>query len=161
MTLDIRPAVAADVPVILHLIRRLAEYERLADACEATEERLHSSLFGSSPHAEVLIADWDGQPVGFALFCHNYSTFIARRGIWLEDLFVESPFRGRGIGRALLSRLAAIALERECGRVEWSVLDWNRPAIDFYRSLDAIGMEEWTTYRVDGDALTRLAAGAR
>jgi GNAT superfamily N-acetyltransferase len=161
MPLHIRAATAADVPLILDLIRQLAEYERLAHACNATEELLASSLFGAKPDAEVLIAEWEGQPVGFALFFSSYSTFLARRGIWLEDLFVKPDYRGCGIGRALLSRLAAIAVERECGRLEWSVLDWNQPAIDFYRALGATGMDEWTTYRVNGEALARLAAGAR
>lgn len=156
----IRFATRDDLPLILRLIRALAEYERLADACVATEELLYASLFGPSPAAEVLIAEWQDEPAGFALFCHNYSTFLARRGIWLEDLFVLPEHRGRGIGKALLVRLAELAVERDCGRLEWAVLDWNAPAIGFYRSLGAEPLDEWTTFRVTGAALERLARGA-
>ncbi len=153
----ITDATEADVPVILEMIRALAVYEKLADACVATEDMLRASLFGQTPAAEVLIA-WSGaEPVGFALFFHNYSTFLARRGLYLEDLFVLPAFRGRGVGRALLARLARIALDRHCGRFEWSVLDWNEPAIRFYRKLGAVPLEEWTIFRVSGEALTRLA----
>jgi GNAT superfamily N-acetyltransferase len=155
----IRPATEADVPLIVRLIRGLAEYERLLHECEATEERVRASLFGPKPDAEVVIAEADGEAAGFALFFHNYSTFLARRGIYLEDLFVFPEFRGRGIGRALLVHLARLAVERECGRLEWSVLDWNAPAIRFYRSLGAVPMDEWTVQRVTGDALERLAEG--
>lgn len=158
MPVIIRAATPADLPLILDLIQQLAEYEKLRDACVATEERLHASLFGSSPAAEVIIAELDGEPAGFALFCHNYSTFLAQRGLWLEDLFVRPTFRGFGIGRRLLERLAAIAIERECGRLEWAVLDWNAPAIGFYRSLGAVPMDEWTTFRVTGPALTALGS---
>ena len=129
--LTLRFATRADVPLILRLVRALAEYDRLADACIATEALLDESLFGERPAAEVLIAEWDGGLAGFALFCHNYSTFLARRGVWLEDLFVLSEHRGRGIGRGLLERLAALAIERGCGRLAWAVLDWNEPAIGF------------------------------
>ncbi len=160
MPTTIRPAAPADVPLILDLIQQLAEYERLRDACVATEERLAATLFGAVPEAEVLIAEHDGTPAGFALFCHNYSTFLARRGMWLEDLFVREAWRGRGIGRALLARLAALAVARDCGRLEWSVLDWNTDAIGFYQSLGAVGLDDWTTFRVTGEALTRLAQGA-
>jgi GNAT superfamily N-acetyltransferase len=153
----IRQATEADVPLIVRLIRGLAEYERLLHECEATEERVRASLFGPKPDAEVVIAEADGEAAGFALFFHNYSTFLARRGIYLEDLFVFPEFRGRGIGRALLVHLARLAVERECGRLEWSVLDWNEPAIRFYRSLGAVPMDEWTVQRVTGDALQRLA----
>lgn len=156
----IRPANPADVPLILELIRALAEYERLADACVATEARLAESLFGTHPAAEVLIAETDGVAAGFALFCHNYSTFLARRGIWLEDLFVRPEHRGRGIGRALLARLAGLAIERDCGRLEWAVLDWNESAIGFYRGLGAVPLDDWTTFRVTGPALARLADGS-
>ena len=160
MTMDsirIRAATVEDVPLILALIRGLAEYERLAHECVATDEQLRASLFGAQPGAEVVIAEADGEAAGFALFFHNYSTFLARRGIYLEDLFVWPRFRGRGIGRALLAHLARLAVERGCGRLEWSVLDWNEPAIRFYRALGAVAQDEWTVMRVAGDALTRLA----
>lgn len=157
--LVIRPATADDAPLVLRLIRGLAEYERLLDECVATEDDVRATLFGSRPQAEVVIAEWEGEPAGFALFFHNYSTFLARRGLYLEDLFVFPAFRGRGIGRALLAHLAALAVERGCGRFEWAVLDWNAPAIGFYRSLGAVPMDEWTVMRVTGDALTRLARG--
>lgn len=157
MVLAIRPATAADVPLILSFIRQLAEYERLAEACVATEARLRDTLFDGTPAAEVLIAEQDGYPAGFALFCHNYSTFLAQRGLWLEDLFVLPQSRGAGVGRALLERLAAIALERDCGRLEWSVLDWNESAIGFYQSLGAVPLDDWTTFRVTGEALRQLA----
>jgi GNAT superfamily N-acetyltransferase len=160
MPVTIRSATPADVPLILELIRALAEYERLADECEATEERLQRSLFAPIPHAEVLIAELDGKPAGFALFCHNYSTFLAQRGLWLEDLFVREQFRGQGVGRALLERLAQIAIERECGRVDWMVLDWNETAIGFYQSLGAMPLGDWTTFRITGEALQRLAGDA-
>ena len=154
----IRAATRADVPLILSFIRGLAEYERLPDEVVATEELLEKSLFGARPDAEVLLAFEGSEPAGFALFFHNYSTFLARRGLFLEDLFVVPERRGRGIGRRLLGALAAIAVERDCGRLEWSVLDWNEPAIRFYRSLDARAMDEWTVFRLTGDALRRVAA---
>ena len=159
MPLTIRPATPADVPVVLQFIRDLAEYERRPHEVVATEELVHDSLFGAGPAAEVLLAEEGGEAVGFALFFHNYSTFLARRGLYLEDLFVRPEHRGRGVGRALLARLAAQALERGCGRFEWSVLDWNEPALEFYRSLGAVGMDEWTIHRVTGEALQRLAKG--
>ena len=155
--IDIRAAAAADVALILSLIRELADYERLADQVTATEQALHDSLFGARPHAEVLIADVDGQPAGFALFLHNYSTFLARPGLYLEDLYVRPAFRRQGIGRRLLTRLARLAVERGCGRFEWNVLDWNDPARRFYESLGAVPMTEWTTYRVTGKPLQDLA----
>jgi GNAT superfamily N-acetyltransferase len=155
--LRLRAATAADVPTILRLIRGLAEYERLLHECEATEAQLHATLFGERPQAEVVLAEWEGAPAGFALFFHNYSTFLARRGLYLEDLFVFPEFRGRGIGRALLVHLAGLAAERRCGRLEWAVLDWNEPAIRFYRSLGAAPMDEWTVMRVTGDGLRALA----
>jgi GNAT superfamily N-acetyltransferase len=158
--LSIRPATPADLPLILDFIRGLAEYERLAHEVVATEEGLRASLFGSRPDAEVLLAEQDGDPAGFALFFHNYSTFLGRRGLYLEDLFVRPAHRGRGVGRALLARLAALAVERGCGRFEWSVLDWNERAIRVYESLGAEPMREWTVYRVTGPALSRLAAEA-
>jgi GNAT superfamily N-acetyltransferase len=155
--IEIRNAVEADTPLILTLIKGLAEYERLADSVVATEAMIHESLFGPKPQAEVIIAEVDGVAAGFALFFHNYSTFLARRGLYLEDLFVFPTFRGLGIGTRLLVRLAAIAEERGCGRLEWWVLDWNVDAIRFYESLGAVPMPEWTTFRVTGDALTKLA----
>ncbi len=153
----IRPATAADVPLILALVRELAEYERAPDQCHATEDALGATLFGDRPQAEVVIAEVDGAPAGFALWFHNYSTWEARRGLYLEDLFVRPAARGRGVGRALLEHLAGVAVARDCGRFEWSVLDWNAPAIGFYEALGARTMDEWRTMRVDGDALPRLA----
>jgi GNAT superfamily N-acetyltransferase len=153
----IRPAVRADVPLIRRLIEALAEYERLRPACMATDALLERFLFGERPYAEVAIAEVGGEPAGFALFFHNFSTFLARPGIYLEDLFVEPAFRGRGIGTALLRHLAQLAVARDCGRLEWSVLDWNEDAIRIYRRLGAEPQDEWTVYRVSGDALARLA----
>jgi GNAT superfamily N-acetyltransferase len=153
----IRPATPADIPTILRFIRSLAEYEKLLDAVVADEVKLRATLFGERPYAEVLIATWNGAPAGFALFFHNYSTFLAKPGIYLEDLFVDPELRGNGIGKALLMHLAKVAVERDCGRLEWSVLDWNEPAIGFYRRLGAQPMDEWTIFRLTGDALTQLA----
>jgi GNAT superfamily N-acetyltransferase len=158
MSLRIRLATSDDTPLILTCIKGLAEYERMADQVVATETLLREQLFGPHPGAEVLIAEWDGAPAGFALFFHNFSTFLGRRGLWLEDLFVFPAFRGLGIGKSLLARLAAIAVERQCGRLEWWVLDWNEDAIGFYRALGAEAMDEWTVFRLTGDALVRLAA---
>jgi len=159
-SIRIRPAVSTDVPTILHFIRGLAKYERLLHEVEATEEKLEATLFGETPFAEVLLAEEvdSGQAVGFALFFYNYSTFLAKPGIHLEDLFVLEDRRGRGTGRALLKRLAEITVARDCGRLEWAVLDWNEPAIEFYRALGAKPMDEWTTFRLTGDALRDLAA---
>jgi GNAT superfamily N-acetyltransferase len=154
----LRDATHSDVPVILRCIRGLAEYERLAHECMATEESLRSSLFGESPAARVVLAMMDEEPAGFALWFRNYSTFLARPGIYLEDLFVFPAFRGRGIGRRLLEHLAQIALSRGYGRLEWAVLDWNVDAIRFYRSLGAVPMSDWTTYRVTGTALAALGS---
>ncbi len=154
----LRTATETDVPDILALIEALADYERLRDACVATEELLRATLFGAAPKAEVIIAESDGVVAGFALFCSNYSTFLAQPGIWLEDLFVRPEFRGHGIGRSLLAHLARLAVERNCGRVEWAVLDWNTPSIGFYESLGARGMTEWTTFRLTGDAMHTLAS---
>ena len=156
--LDITAATEDDLPVILRFIEDLAVYERLRDSCVATLDKLRSTLFTSPPAAEVLIARQDGSPVGFALFYHNYSTFLAQRGLFLEDLFVNPDARGKGVGRALLSVLARIAIERKCGRFEWNVLDWNEPAIGFYRSIGARAMDEWTTFRLEGEALRELAS---
>jgi GNAT superfamily N-acetyltransferase len=150
-------AVEDDLPLILHFIEKLAEYERLRNVCVASEDNLRATLFGDRPAAEVLIARIGNEPVGFALFFHNYSTFLAQRGVFLEDLFVNPDARGRGVGRALLARLAQIAVERDCGRLEWFVLDWNDLAISFYRSLGAVPMDDWTMFRLAGDALGNLA----
>ena len=157
MSLSIRPAVEPDLDLIIGFIRALAAYERLADEVCLDRDVLATHLFGSAPKAEVLIAERDGAPVGFALFFHNFSTFEGRPGIYLEDLFVSPEARGSGAGKALLAALATLALERGCARLEWSVLDWNMPAIEFYRSLGAKSMNEWTINRVDGAALSALA----
>jgi GNAT superfamily N-acetyltransferase len=156
----LRAAGPADVSTILRCIRGLAEYERLAHACVATEALLLESLFGSSPAAEVVLAFQGDAPAGFALWFRSYSTFLARPGIYLEDLFVLPEFRGRGLGRRLLAHLARTASERGYGRLEWAVLDWNTDAIRFYESLGAVPMADWTTYRVSGDALASLSAHA-
>jgi GNAT superfamily N-acetyltransferase len=157
VTFRIEPARERDVPLILRLIKGLADYEKLAHEVVATEERLRQSLFGPHPSAEVVIAYVDDEAVGFALFFHTYSTFLGQRGLYLEDLFVLPEWRGRGAGRALLTHLARIAAERGCGRFEWSVLDWNEPAINFYKNLGAKPMHEWTIFRVAGDSLAALA----
>ena len=158
MSLSIRSATPADISLIGQFIRDLAEYEKLAHEVRFDEAVMAQKLFGPRPFAEVLIGEIDGTPQGFALFFHNFSTFEGRPGIYLEDLFVRPDARGSGLGKALLARLAALAVERDCARLEWSVLDWNTPAIDFYKALGARPMDEWTVYRVDGDALTGLAA---
>jgi GNAT superfamily N-acetyltransferase len=157
MPTRIRPATPSDIPLILSLIRELAEYERLSHACIATEAALALHLFGPRPAAECVIGELDGTPEGLALFFTSFSTFLARPGIYLEDLYVRPHARGRGLGKALLAHLAALAVERRCGRLEWSVLDWNEPSIAFYKSLGAEPMHEWTVYRLTGDALTDLA----
>lgn len=157
--MNIRFATEQDIPQILAFIKHLAEYEKLAHEVVATEQMLEDTLFGATSYAEVLIAETtDNIPAGFALFFHNYSTFLARPGIHLEDLFVLPEYRSLGIGKALLKKLAAITVERACGRLEWAVLDWNTPAIDFYKSQGAIQMEGWTTNRVTGDELVKLAS---
>ncbi|WP_419809369.1 N-acetyltransferase family protein [Sphingomonas sp.] len=152
----IRPATPADVPTILRFVRDLAAFEREPDAVEATEAMLHEALFGAHPAAEAVIAE-KGEPLGFALFFHNFSTWTGRRGLYLEDLYVTPAARGRGVGAALLRHLARLAVERDCARFEWSVLDWNVDAVNFYRALGAVGMDEWTVQRVSGDALRKLA----
>ena len=157
-SLRIERATERDVPLILRLIRELADYERMADEVVATEDALRQTLFGARPGAEVVVAYAGIEPAGFALFFHNYSTFLAKPGLYLEDLFVVPKFRGRGYGKALLTHLAALAVERNCGRFEWSVLDWNEPAIGFYKKLGAKPMDTWTMFRVTGDALHKLAA---
>jgi GNAT superfamily N-acetyltransferase len=156
MSVVIREAEQSDVPVIADLIRGLARFEKLEDGVTMTEELLAKNLFGPRRYAETLIAEDGGSPVGFALFFHNFSTFLAKPGIYLEDLFVVPEQRGHGIGRALLQRLAQIAVERDCGRLEWAVLDWNRDAIGFYERLGAKPNSEWTVYRLTGEALTSL-----
>jgi GNAT superfamily N-acetyltransferase len=153
----IRGATEEDVPLIRQLITELAKYEKLSDQVEATESLLHEHLFGPRPIVEAMIAELDGDAVGFALFFHNFSTFLGRPGIYLEDLFVRPHARGKGVGRALLREIAKLALRRKCGRLEWAVLDWNEPAIGFYKSLGAVPMDQWTIFRVTGDALDRLA----
>ncbi len=157
MTTRLRSATRDDVPVIAELIRGLARFEKLEQEVVMTEELLASGLFGERPYAEVVLAEDDGRPVGFALFFHNFSTFLGRPGIYLEDLFVLPGQRGSGIGRMLLAHLARLAVERGCGRLEWAVLDWNRDAIKFYERLGARPNSDWTVYRLAGEALTGLA----
>src|SRR4051812_36140146 len=158
--LSIRPATIDDVPLMLELIRELAEYEREPQAAVATADDLIRDGFtpGTAPKFRVVIAEWEGRSAGFALFFYNYSTWVGRPGIYLEDLFVRPIFRGKGIGKALLVHLANIAVKENCGRFQWQVLDWNTPAIDFYKSLGAEVMKEWLTMRVENDALQRMAA---
>ncbi len=155
----LRPATRDDIPLVRELIEGLAEYERLRHECHATNELLESALFGERPYAEVVIAEHGADAAGFALFFHNFSTFLAKPGIYLEDLFVRPAHRGHGVGKALLSHLAGLAIARGCGRLEWSVLDWNEDAIGFYRKLGAVPQDEWTVYRVTDAALQRLANG--
>jgi GNAT superfamily N-acetyltransferase len=157
----IAAAAEADVPIILKFIRDLAEYENLSHQVVATEENIREHVFGPRAVAEVLLAYWDSRPVGFALYFRNFSTFLGRPGLYLEDLFVEPAERGKGIGKALLSRLAELAIERGYGRLDWAVLDWNTPSIEFYRSLGAVPLEDWRSYRLTGDPLVRLALGNR
>ncbi len=157
MTISIRPATPNDVPTVASLIRALSQYEKLEHEVTMTEDKLRASMFGPRPYAEALLAEEDGKPVGFALFFHNYSTFLAQPGLYLEDLYVLESHRGKGIGKALLVRLAKIAVERNCGRMEWAVLDWNVDAIGFYEKLGAKPNSEWTVYRLTGDSLNGLA----
>jgi GNAT superfamily N-acetyltransferase len=156
--IDIAPATPADLPDIHALIRALAEYEKLAAICTGTREALGEALFGAHPAADVLVARVDGAVAGFALFFPTFSTFLAQRGLWLEDLFVVPAMRGRGVGRALLAAVAGVARERRCGRLEWAVLDWNAPAIGFYEGLGATLMPEWRLARVTGERIARIAA---
>lgn len=158
--LSIRPATRADLPLIAQLIRDLAEYERLSHEVRFDLGVMGEHLFSERPAAEVLVGELDGEPQGFALFFHNFSTFEGRPGIYLEDLFVRPQARGAGLGKALLVHLAALAMQRGCARFEWSVLDWNEPSIGFYKSLGARMMDDWRIMRVDGDALVQLGAGA-
>ena len=154
--LTFRFAAEQDTPLILHFIRELAEYEHMADQVVTNEEKLRAEIF-EKKGAEVIFALEDGKEVGFALFFHNFSTFLGRRGLYLEDLFVLPEYRGKGYGKGLLRQLACIALERGCGRLEWWCLDWNKPSIDFYRALGAQPMDEWTVYRLTGETLTNMA----
>lgn len=154
--LQIRPARPGDEELLLGLVRELAVYEKAPEAVVATPALLREALFGQAPTAQAVVAEWNGDAAGFALYFFNFSTWLGRPGLYLEDLYVRESMRGRGIGKALLLHLAGIAHARGCGRMEWSVLDWNQPAIDFYRSLGAVAMDEWTVYRLDGDALERL-----
>ena len=157
MTISIRPATPNDVPTVAFLIRALSQYEKLEHEVTMTEDRLRATMFGPRPYAEALLAEDDGKPVGFALFFHNYSTFLAQPGLYLEDLYVPESHRGKGIGKSLLVQLAKIAVERNCGRLEWAVLDWNVDAIGFYEKLGAKPNSDWTVYRLVGDSLNRLA----
>jgi GNAT superfamily N-acetyltransferase len=157
MTLSTRPATLADLPLIAQFIRDLAAYEKLSHEVRFDEAVLGDRLFGKRPYAEVLIGEIDNAPQGFALFFHNFSTFEGKPGVYLEDLFVLPEARGSGLGKMLLAALAQIALKRDCARLEWWVLDWNQPAIGFYKSLGAKPMDEWTTFRVEGEALSQLA----
>jgi len=156
MRMDFRVAEKKDVPLILDFIKELAKYEKMLDQVVATEELLNDWIFDKNK-AEVIFAMENGKEVGFALFFHNFSTFLGRAGIYLEDLYVKPEYRGKGYGRGLLKKLAAIAIERDCGRLEWSCLDWNKTSIDFYISMGAEPMEEWTVYRIAGDTLREMA----
>lgn len=159
MSLTLRAATADDVGAIHGLMRELAVFEKLLDIFEATPESVHEALFGNAPAAECLIAQWDGQVVGYALYFHNFSTFLGRRGLYLEDVYVQPSMRGKGVGQALLRALARIAVERNCARFEWTVLDWNQPAIDFYASQGATVLPDWRVVRMTGEALKRFAGG--
>jgi GNAT superfamily N-acetyltransferase len=159
-TITIRAAGRDDVPLVLEFIRELARYEHLEHEVSASEAQLREALFGEHRYAEVVVACSDGEPVGVALFFHNFSTFKGRPGIYLEDLFVRPETRGRGIGRQLLAHLASTAVQRGCARLEWAVLDWNEPSIGFYRNLGAVAMDEWTTFRLTGEPLALLAGSA-
>jgi len=155
---NIRKAVPGDAALILSFIRDLAKYEKLSHEVVASEELLEETLFGARPTAEVLIGEYEGRPAAFALFFHNFSTFLGRPGIYLEDLFVKQSFRGKGLGKCILTYLGHLACERGCGRLEWWVLDWNTPAIDFYESMQAVPMDEWTVFRITGDSLAKLGS---
>ena len=155
---EIRPAAIADVPLILSFIKKLAEYERLAHEVVATEESLRETLFNARKTAEIAIGYYQNKPIGLVLFFHNYSTFLGRPGLYIEDLFIDESYRRRGFGAALLRYVARLAIERNCGRLEWSVLDWNKPAVDFYTKIGAVPMSGWTVFRVTGESLANLAA---
>ena len=154
---SILPATEADIPSILSLIKELAEYEKLAHQVSATEASLRATLFGPRPYAQTLIARFNGEVAGQAIFFHTYSTFMAKPGIYIEDIYVRVPLRGKGIGKALLCEVAKIARQRNCGRIEWSVLDWNQPAIDFYKRIGAAPLDEWTMFRLDEAGIAKLA----
>jgi GNAT superfamily N-acetyltransferase len=154
---EIRPATEVDAPAVLSLIQQLAAYEKLSDEVVATEASLRETLFGDAPAAEIALACWKHEPVGFVLFFRNYSTFLGRPGLYIEDLFVREQFRGRGFGGALFEYVGRLAGERRCGRVEWAVLDWNSPAIEFYRRRGAVPMTGWTVYRLAGESLKRFS----
>jgi len=156
-SIRLKKATEGDVSLILKFIQELAQYERLSDQCVATERSLRDALFGEKKFAEVVIAYYNDEPAGFEVFFHNFSTFLARSGLYLEDLYVSPHLRGKGIGKALLVHLAQIARERNCGRLEWAVLDWNEPSIAFYKKLGAVPLDDWTTFRVTGEALETLA----
>ena len=158
MTCTISTATPQDIPDLFAMVRALAHYEKLEDQCISTEADFQRALFSAKPEAEALIARVDGRPAGLALYCRNFSTFLGRHGLWLEDIFVHEEYRGRGIGKKLLAKLASIAKQHRCGRLEWAVLDWNTPAIDFYRSMGATIMNEWRIVRTTGEALDTLAA---
>ena len=160
MTLTIRPARPDETGLVLSFVRELAEYEKLAHEVVATVDGLRERLFGATPRAEVVIAELDGAPVGFALFFHNFSTFTGKAGLYLEDLYVRPTARGAGVGKRLMQHLAQLAVARDCARFEWAVLDWNAPAIAFYRSIGAVGMDSWRVQRLAGEALAKLAAEA-
>ncbi len=157
MTLSIRPATPADVPLILRFVRELAEYERELDKVVATEAMLEQAMFKGVPAAEAVIAEIDGTAIGLALYFFNFSTWSGLRGLYLEDLYVTPEARGHGAGKALLQHLAGVAIDRDCARFDWSVLDWNTPALEFYKSMGAVAMTEWQLHRVSGDALVKLA----
>ncbi len=157
MAISIRPALPDDANLVVQFIQDLAEYEKLAHECLITEEQVSAALFGTRPYAESLIAFVDDIPVGFCLFFHNFSTFLGKPGLYLEDLFVKPEYRNLGVGKKILARLAQIAIERDCGRFEWSVLDWNEPSIAFYRKIGALPLDGWTLQRVTGKALIDLA----
>lgn len=161
MSFQIHPATEDQVPLILQFIKELAEYEKLLHEVRATEENLRKTLFSEHPAAEVLIAYYANEPIGFALFFHNYSTFLGKAGIYLEDLYVKPEMRGRGFGYGILNYLARLAISRDYGRLEWWVLDWNEPAIEFYKRIGAKPMDEWTVYRVEGESLEKLATNAK
>jgi GNAT superfamily N-acetyltransferase len=154
---EIRPAVPADVPELLRLVRKLAEYEKLADKLVATEELFRDSLFGPRPCGEALMGLHEGRAVAYGIFFHNFSTFLGRRGLYVEDIFVEEEYRGRGLGKGMFLAMVRIAHDRGCGRMEWSALDWNEPAIRFYRGLGAEGLDEWTMFRLDAEGIARLS----
>ncbi|NNL88113.1 MAG: GNAT family N-acetyltransferase [Marinicaulis sp.] len=161
MTLTVREAIKDDAALVLSFIRELAEYEKMRDEVVATAGDIENTLFAPAPKAFCLIAEADGEAIGFALYFFNYSTFLGKHGLYLEDLFVRPEARGKGAGKALLARLAVIAEENDCGRMEWWVLDWNKPAVDFYKSLNAEAMDEWTVFRLTGDPLKALADDGR